>query len=206
MSTDQKQRVRVAGPKGMRLRFHPKSPLDDRLFWNLCRANPDMRLERTSQGELILMTPAGTESGGRNAELSGQLYVWSKASGLGRAFDSSTGYTLRNGAIRAPDASWIDQDRLDAMFPEELERFAHICPDFVAELRSRTDSLRVVREKMAEYRSQGARLGWLIDPKRKVVEIFRPRRRVERLSKPTTLSGEDVLPGFVLDLKGILTP
>ncbi|HEX8203392.1 MAG TPA: Uma2 family endonuclease, partial [Isosphaeraceae bacterium] len=148
----------------------------------------------------------GAESGGQNLTLSGQLYVWVKTSGLGRAFDSSAGFTLPSGAIRAPDASWVAQDRWDALTPEERKGFAPLCPDFVVELRSPTDRLQEVRAKMREYRSQGARLGWLIDPKRKAVEVYRPRRRVEVLQAPATLSGEDILPGFVLDLKGILSP
>jgi Uma2 family endonuclease len=188
-----------------KLKFGPSAPLTDRLFTRLCRANPELRLERTAAGELIIMPPAGTESGGQNSTLSGQLYIWAKATGLGKTFDSSAGFTLPNGAIRAPDASWVTQDRWDALTPDEQKGFAPLCPDFVVELRSRTDSLREVRDKMREYRSQGARLGWLIDPKRNAVEVYRPGRRVATLLAPATLSGEDVLPGFVLDLKGILT-
>ena len=191
-------------PAPARLQFSPRAPLTDRLFLRLCRANPDLRLERTATGELIIMPPAGSETGGRNLELAGQLYNWVKASGLGVAFDSSSGFTLPNGAIRSPDTSWIARDRWDALTPDEREGFAPLCPDFVVELRSPTDRLRDLREKMREYRAQGARLGWLIDPKRKVVEVYRPRCRVEVLTAPVTLSGEDVLPGFVLDLKDIL--
>lgn len=187
-----------------RLKFAPTAPLTDRLFTRLCIANPDLRLERTAEGELIIMPPAGTESGGRNVPLTAQLYNWVRSSGLGKSFDSSTGFTLPNGAIRSPDASWVAQDRWDALTPDERKAFAPLCPDYVVELRSETDPLRVVRAKMREYRSQGARLGWLLDPKRKVVEVYRPGRRVTVLQAPATLSGEDVLPGFVLDLKGIL--
>jgi Uma2 family endonuclease len=186
------------------LKFAPSAPLTDRLFLRLCSANPELRLERTAQGELVIMPPAGTETGGRNSPLTAQLYIWAKASGLGKSFDSSTGFTLPNGAVRSPDASWVTQDRWDALTPEERTRFAPLCPDFVVELRSETDPLRDVRAKMREYRSQGARLGWLLDPKRKVVEVYRPGRRVAVLQAPATLSGEDVLPGFVLDLKGVL--
>ena len=205
MSVPQRIRRHPLVPAPARLQFNPRAPLTDRLFLRLCRANPDLRLERTAQGELIVMPPAGSGSGGRNLELSGQLYNWVKTSGLGIAFDSSAGFTLPNGAIRSPDASWVARDRWDALAPDEQEGFAPLCPDFVVELRSPSDRLKEVRDKMREYRSQGARLGWLVDPKRKVAEIYRPRRRVEVLTAPATLSGEDVLPGFVLALQGILT-
>jgi Uma2 family endonuclease len=174
------------------------------LFVSLCRANPDLRLERTAIGELIIMSPAGSDSSGRNFELAGQLYNWEMANPLGICFDSSGGFSLPNGAIRAPDASWVARDRWDALSPAEQKGFAPICPDFVVELRSSSDRLGDVRAKMREYRDQGTRLGWLIDPKRQVVEVYRARRRVEVLNAPTTLSGEDVLPGFVPALKGIL--
>jgi Uma2 family endonuclease len=191
-------------PAMARLRFSPRAPLTDRLFLQLCRANPELRLERTAAGELTIMSPAGSGSGGRNFELSGQLFHWVKSSGLGRGFDSSAGFTLPNGAIRAPDAAWVERDRWDALTRDEREGFAPLCPDFVVELRSPSDRVGDLQEKMREYRSQGARLGWLIDPQRKQVAIYRPGRRVEVLTAPATLSGEDVLPGFVLDLKGIL--
>jgi Uma2 family endonuclease len=205
MSIPERTKRRTKGARFVpKLKFAPTAPLTDRLFLRLCTANPELRLERTAGGELIIMPPAGAGSGGRNLPLSGQLYNWVTASGLGKGFDSSAGFTLPNGAIRSPDASWIAEDRWDALTPDEQEGFAPLCPDFVVELRSKTDSLREVRAKMREYRSQGARLGWLIDPKRRVVEVYRPRRRVAILQAPATLSGEDVLPGFVLDLKGIL--
>jgi Uma2 family endonuclease len=178
--------------------------LTDALFLRLCKANPELRLERTSAGELIIMPPAAADSGGRNFELTGQLYNWVKTSGLGVAFDSSAGFTLPNGAIRSPDAVWVERDRWDSLTPDEQRSFAPLCPDFVVELRSASDRLGDVRKKMREYRAQGARLGWLIDPKRKVVEIYRPRRRAEVLAAPATLSGEDVLPGLVLHLRDIL--
>jgi Uma2 family endonuclease len=150
------------------------------------------------------MPPAGTESGGRNLELSVQLALWAKRTGLGRAFDSSTGFTLPNGAIRSPDASWVTQARWDALTHEQKEGFAPICPDFVVELRSPSDLLKTLRAKLREYLAQGAQLGWLIDPKSRAVEIYRPGQPPERVENPSVLSGEAVLPGFVLDLKGIL--
>lgn len=173
-------------------------------FWNLCAANPGLRLTRTSRGELFAMPPAGSESGKRNFSLCGQLWAWVRASGLGVGFDSSAGFTLPNGFVHAPDASWVARERWDALPPEQRQRFAPVCPDFVAELMSPSDRRGETRERLAEFLGQGARLGWLIDPKAGEVEIHRPGRPAEVLSRPQALSGEDVLPGFVLDLKGIL--
>jgi Uma2 family endonuclease len=178
--------------------------ISDEDFGRLCRANPDLRLERTARGELVIMAPAGTESGGRNAKLTTRLGVWAEANGTGEHFDSSTGYTLPNGATKSPDASWIRKERWNALTPEEKESFAPICPDFAVELCSPSDDKKAARDKMREYVSQGLCLGWLIDPFDGTVEIYRPGRPVETLTQPATLSGEDVLPGFVLDLKGIL--
>ena len=178
----------------------------EKAFRRLCRDNGDLRLERTSRGELIVMPPAGTESGGRNAYLTMRLGNWSEADGTGRFFDSSAGYRLPNGATRSPDASWIERSRWEALSPAERRRFAPICPDFVAELLSPSDDRAEGRAKMVEYLEQGARLGWLLDPDSGEVQIYRPGRAPETLRNPTTLSGEDVLPGFVLDLKGILGP
>jgi Uma2 family endonuclease len=173
-------------------------------FWQLCRANPDLRLERDSNGDLVLMPPAAPDSGFRNASLTSQLWNWNHRTSLGTVFDSSSGFTLPNTAIRGPDASWMTTARWEALSRDERRRFSHICPDFVVELRSPSDDLSELERKMEEYLAQGVRLGWLIDPETGTVAIYRPDRPVERLSKPATLSGEDVLPGFVLDLKGIL--
>ena len=185
-------------PQGVKLRVSNAG------FWRLCGANPDLRLERTARGELIIMSPAGTESGGRNAKLTMRLGIWTEADGTGEHFDSSTGYKLPNGDTRSPDASWIRKERWNTLTLEEKRRFAPICPDFAVELCSPTDDRKVVQEKMREYLSCGLRLGWLIDPEAQSVEIYRPGQPVEILEKPVALSGEDVLPGFVLDLKGIL--
>jgi Uma2 family endonuclease len=173
-------------------------------FWRLCRANPDMRLGRTARGELIVMPPAGSDSGMRNAGLTAQLWNWNRAIGLGVVFDSSGGFTLPNGLVHAPDAAWVAKPRWEALAPEQRAKFAPICPDFVAELRSPSDRKRDVRLQIREFLEQGARLGWLIDPKDGTVEIHRPDLPVETLTRPATLSGEDVLPGFVLDLRGVL--
>ena len=186
----------------MEVRFGGR--LDDRLFTLLCRENHDLRLERTGQGELVIMTPAGAETGWRESRLNQRLANWNDAAGLGVVFSSSAGFKLPDGAIRSPDASWIPNDRWESLPREARQGFAPLCPDFVVELRSTTDQLRPLRAKMREYRANGARLGWLIDPKRKVVEVYRPGRETEVLRDPEGISGGDVLPGFVLDLKDIL--
>lgn len=174
------------------------------MFERICRENPDLRLERTAKGKLIVMAPAGSESGGTNADLVISLGIWTRADGTGKVFESSAGFTLPNGAICAPDVAWIKLDRYLAVSLEQRRRFAPICPDFVVELRSPSDKLKALRRKMRVYISQGVRLGWLLDPITGLVEIHRPEREVEVLRRPATLSGEDVLPGFVLDLRGIL--
>ena len=165
---------------------------------------PDLRTELTREGELIIMPPAFSETGSKNADLTADLVIWNRQSKTGKVFDSSSGFTLQGGAKRSPDTAWVDQGRWSALTEGERQGFSQICPDFVIELRSRTDRLSAVQKKMREYRDNGARLGWLIDPKSHRVEIYRPGQEVEILDNPTSLSGEDVLPGFVLDLAGIL--
>ncbi|MBH8563185.1 Uma2 family endonuclease [Nostoc sp. CENA67] len=169
-------------------------------FIELVLANRDLQLERTATGELIVMPPTGSDTGKRNFDIAGQLWLWNRQNKLGVAFDSSTGFYLPNGSDRSPDVAWIRQDRWDALSKEQQEAFAPICPDFVLELRSKNDSIEKLRAKMREYIDNGARLGWLIDQKNKQVEIYRPNQDVEVLNNPVSLSGEDVLPGFVLDL------
>jgi Uma2 family endonuclease len=173
-------------------------------FWRLCLANPLLRLERTARGEVIVMAPACMDSGWRNGKLTQRLGNWSDADGTGEFFDSSTGFTLPNGAVMSPDASWIARDRWGSIPSKERRKFTRICPDFVVEITSPSDTLADAREKMATYIDQGVRLGWLLHPEDETAEIYRPVRQVESLKRPATLSGEDVLPGFVLDLKGIL--
>lgn len=174
------------------------------LFWRICRENPDLRLERTAQGKLIVMSPAGHASSGRNMKLCARLNNWAEANGTGVAYDSSAGYRLPNGAIRGPDASWVSQARLTLIPLEDRERLPRISPEFVVEIRSPSDRLKSLQRKMREYIAQGVRLGWLIDPFSGQVEIYRAGREVEVLDRPISLNGEDVLPGFVLDLRGIL--
>ena len=175
-------------------------------FVELAAANQDLRMERTATGELIVNPPTGWETGKRNAKITYQLVKWvEELGGGGIAFDSSTGFTLPNGADRSPDTSWVSQQRWDSLSDEQKQTFANICPDLVIELRSSSDRLQPLQTKMQEYRENGARLGWLIDIQNRKVEIYRPGREVEVLDNPSTLSGEDVLPGLVLSLAGILT-
>ncbi|MDB9303198.1 Uma2 family endonuclease [Nodularia spumigena CS-591/12] len=169
-------------------------------FVDLALANRDLQLERTATGELIIMPPTGSDTGNKNLDIEGQLWLWNRQTKLGKAFNSSTGFRLPNGANRSPDAAWVSKQRWDALTLEQQETFAPICPDFVLELRSKTDSLEKLQAKMREYIENGAGLGWLIDRKNQRVEIYRPGRNVEVLDHPVSLSGEDILPGFMLDL------
>jgi Uma2 family endonuclease len=173
-------------------------------FELLALANRDLRLERTMQGELIVNPPTGWETGERNWQISGELYLWWRNSGEpGKAFDSSSGFILPNGATRSPDASWVSQERWDRLTPEQKGTFAMICPDFVVELRSASDSIQPLREKMQEYLDNGARLGWLMNPVDRQVEIYRVGKQVEVLENPVELSGEDVLLGFALTMQRV---
>lgn len=169
-------------------------------FIQLAQINRDLQLERTAKGELIVMPPTGSETGNRNLDIAGQLWLWNRQNQLGIAFDSSTGFHLPNGADRSPDASWIRQERWDLLTQEEREIFAPICPDFVLELRSKNDAIEKLQAKMIEYMENGASLGWLIDRKNKTVEIYRQNQDIELLNHPVILLGEDILPGFMLDL------
>ena len=194
----------------LRLNIPPAVGMTDEQFYQLCLANKDWRLELTAEGELIIMPPTGGETGISNSDLNLQLGLWNRQTKLGKVFDSSTEFRLPNGAKRSPDASWVKLERWEALSREDRVRFPPLCPDFVVELRSRTDSLEELRAKMREYRDNNARLGWLIDPQTPLVEIYRLNRDVETiafsLDEPPTLSGEEVLPGFVLDLTTILNP
>lgn len=173
-------------------------------FTALAASNRDLQLERTAQGELIVNPPTGWETGKRNSRISGELYLWWRNAGEpGEAFECSTGFTLPNGAIRSPDAGWISQERWDTLTDEEKGTFANICPDFVVELRSHSDTVKSLQEKLQEYMDNGAKLGWLIDPQTRTVAVYRVGLEVEVLSNPVELSGEDVLPGFVLNLQRV---
>ena len=169
-------------------------------FNELATANRDIRLERTKEGELRIKPLFGGEAGARNANITAQLWLWNHQIKLGIAFNSSTGFYLPNDAIFSPDASWVKLERWEALTAEEKKGFAPICPDFVVELRSASDNIKPLREKMQEYIENGAQLGWLIDRKNRKVEIYRQGFDVEISDNPTSLSGENILPGFILDL------
>lgn len=169
-------------------------------FEQLVWANCDLSLERTANGVLIILPPTGGTSGKRNASLTAQLWNWNQSAKLGEVFDSSTIFRLPNGADRSPDAAWVRFDRWNALTSQEQDSFPPLCPDFAIELRSKTDSLKPLQEKMQEYLENGCKLAWLIDPQNQQVEIYRPDRAVDTLELPQFLSGEDVLPGFTLEV------
>lgn len=177
--------------------------LTDEQFYRLCEDNPELRLELTAEGELIVMSPTGSKTGMRNSRLTTQLGEWARKHGGGVAFDSSTGFSLPNGAKRSPDASWLSKERWDALTAEEQEGFAPLCPDFVVELRSPRDSAAALKTKVSEYIDNGALLGWLIDPIEKCVYVFRAGEALERLEHPSRVQGEPILSGFVLELDEI---
>lgn len=179
-----------------------KSVIDmtDDQFFQLCQNNQELRFERTANGDLIIMPPTGGETGNRNARITQQVMNWTDIDGTGIAFDSSTCFKLPNGADRSPDASWIKLERWNALTDEEKQKFPPICPDFVIELLSPSDSLKTTQEKMREYIDNGVRLGILINRKSRQVEIYKPGKEVEVLESPATVSGEDVLKGFLLNL------
>lgn len=191
--------------EAMVIRLGPlKKHVTDDEFFDFCTLNRDLRIERTSEGTMIIMMPLGGEGGGREFKLSGRFSTWVEADGTGIGFSPSTVFKLPNGADRSPDVSWIRNERWEAIPEKQREKFPPICPDFVIELRSRTDRLKPLKKKMEEYLENGALLGWLIDPLKKKVYIYRPDAEVEKLDSPASLSGEPLLKGFTLDLKGIL--
>ncbi|WP_247214942.1 Uma2 family endonuclease [Synechococcus sp. C9] len=181
------------------LQLKPILELTDAVFEQLCRQNPDLRLERTAQGELIAMAPAGSETGYYNADLLGQLWQWNRQKRLGIVLDSSAGFTLPNGAIRSPDAAWINASRWNALTAAQRRRFAPLCPDFVLELKSPSDDLSTLQAKLQEYMENGAQLGWLIDPETCQVYCYRPGQTVQVCDRPNTLSADPVLPNFTMD-------
>jgi Uma2 family endonuclease len=182
------------------MRVQPAKPLTDEALYRLCLANRGLRIERTAQGELIVMSPTGGETGRRNAAITAALYAWASRDGTGMTFDSSTGWILPNGAERAPDASWVLRQRWDALTPAQRERFPPMCPDFVLELRSPSDSLDEAQAKMNEYMANGARLGWLVDPESRRVWVYEQGRVAVCQDQPERVTGDPVLPGFVLEL------
>lgn len=178
--------------------------MTDDQFFEFCQINRDLRIERTKTGEIIIMPPTGSESGNREFNIAVQLGVWAEKDGTGIGFSSSAGFTLSTDAERSPDASWIKLERWNTLTPEQQKKFAPICPDFIIELRSPTDNLKSLQEKMREYmQEEGIQLGWLIDRQNRRVYIYRPDGSEECLENPATASGDPVLPGFVLNLSKI---
>jgi len=185
--------------------LQPLLELTDAQFEQICHKNRDLKFERTAKRSLVVMSLTGGDTGERNAELNGQLWLWNRQVRLGHLYDSSTGFRLPNDAIRSPDAAWVSQTRWETLTPEQRQKWIPLCPDFVVELKSSSDDIEDLRLKMQEYIDNGLKLGWLIDPDTKTVEIYRANQLVESLSNPTEISGEELMPGLVLSLAGILT-
>lgn len=190
----------LAATSPLVLHLAPVLELDDQHFFEFCQLNRDLRIERTSQGDLLIMPPTGGETGKINFELIGLFRQWVHVDGTGIGFDSSTGFTLPNGAKRSPDLAWVTRSRWETLTQQQREGFAPLCPDFVVELRSPSDALEYVQAKMREYLDNGAQLGWLIDPPDKKVYVYRPQAQVDCLNNPQTVSGDPILPRFVLEV------
>ena len=188
----------------VKIRMEPVFEMTDEKFFEFCQLNSELRIERTSEGDVLIMPPTGGETGSRNAEITTQLRIWARQDGTGVAFDSSTGYDLPNGATRSPDASWVERSRLENLTPGQKRKFLPICPDFAIELCSPSDRLADVKGKMQEYIENGAQLGWLLDPSNRQVYRYRPGV-IERLDSPQEIS-DPLLPGFVLNLRQIWEP
>jgi Uma2 family endonuclease len=180
------------------IQLEPAIALSADQFYTLCRQNPELKFERSPQGELLLMSPTGGETGKRNAELIGDFIIWNRRTQLGFVFDSSTCFRLPNGGDRSPDVAWVQKDRWQSLTPEQRRQFPPLSPDFVLELMSPSDRLGEVQAKMREYQVAGVKLGWLINPGDRQVEIYREGSSVDLLTAPTNLSGESILPGFTL--------
>ena len=188
------------------LRLQPAIDLTREQFFHFCQLNSEVRIELTADGEIAIMPPTGGETGARNMRVGAQVARWADEDGSGVVFDSSTGFELPNGAVRSPDVAWVANARLARLSTEEKRRFLPLCPDFVIELCSPTDSVAEVQQKMEEYRANGARLGWLLDPDRRRVAVYYADGRVEWLERPISIAGDPVLPGFILSLAAIWEP
>jgi Uma2 family endonuclease len=186
--------------------IQPRRSLSDREFFHFCEANPDLNIERNTEGEIVIMPPTGGEASYRNMDLSHQMQSWSKRDGRGKAFESNGLFILPSGAARAPDVSWVLRSRLAALTPDQKKRFIPLCPDFVVELLSPSDRLSTLQAKMREWIDNGAQLAWLIDPESRTVYIYRPGKRVERLMNAARIDGGDPVRGFVLEMADIWDP
>jgi len=185
------------------LHMRPVFEVDDEKFEEFCRINRDLRIEMTAEGDLIIMPPTFGRTGNRNFKLTALVYLWSERDGTGVGFDSSTLFVLPNGAKRSPDVSWVRKSRLATLSDEQKNKFLPLCPDFVLELRSASDSLAELQAKMREYIENGAQLGWLLDPSTRTIHMYRPDRGVEQLADAETVAGDPVMPGLVLHLRQI---
>jgi Uma2 family endonuclease len=196
--------LNITVPESVVVHFEPsKLKMNDEEFFEFCQLNPELRIERTSEGDIIVMAPTGGKTGRQNAKLTVAIGSWADRDGRGQVFDSSTVFILPNGAGRSPDTSWVLNERWNSLTPREQEQFPPLCPDFVVELRSLTDPLRTLQEKMAEYVANGAQLGWLIDPIERQVHIYKPGFAPENLNDPRQISGEPLLKGFMLDVQSL---
>lgn len=193
----------VARWRHLPMRIRLAAPLGDDDLFDLCAANRELRIERTTDGELVIMPPTGGETGRRNFDLIGQFAAWVRQDGTGVGFDSSTGFLLPNGAERAPDVAWVRRAVWDALTEAQRRRFPPVCPDFVIELRSASDTLAAGQAKLEEYIACGCRLGWLIDPDERRTYVYRPGRVVDVREQATELRGDPELPGLILDLRSI---
>lgn len=182
------------------LNLKPFIELNDDQFYQLCQNHRELQFERTAQGELVIVTPVGGEGGSREADLIGDLVHWNRRMQLGKVFSSSTCFKLANGANRSPDAAWINLERWNQLTPDQQKKFPPICPDFVIELRSETDALEPLQQKMQEYINNGLCLGWLINPQDRQIEIYKANQVKRVLENPLSVDGEEVLPGFVFHL------
>ena len=185
------------------LKMQPAIDMSDAEFFALCQANRELRFERSAEGDVLIMSPTGGDTGRRGAQITAQLVMWASADGKGTAFDSSTGFQLPDGSVRSPDAAWILNERYAALSEEERQRFVPLCPDFVIELRSPSDRLEPLLSKLQAYLDNGASLAWLIDPTDQRVYVYRPDQQPRALERPTTIAGDPELPGFELALEPI---
>lgn len=197
------EKATLIEPERLVVHTGPGIEMDDEQFFQFCQLNRDLQIERDADGDITIMAPEGGSSGSGSGKLTIAFGVWAERDGTGRIFGSSTGFKLSNGATRSPDVAWVRNERLDALTDEQWEKFLPLCPDFVLELRSPSDSLRNLQRKMEEYSKNGAQLGWLLDPVSKCIHVYRPGAAPEILDNPASLSGEPLLRGFTLDLQKI---
>jgi Uma2 family endonuclease len=181
----------------------PAIEMDDEQLFQFCALNSELQIERTAEGDILIMTPEGGSSAHGSAGLIAVFYQWAERDGRGKVFGPAGGFILPNGAMRSPDVAWVRNDRLEKLTDKQWQRFLPLCPDFVVELRSPSDSVSRLQQKMEEYRQSGAQLGWLLDPKNKEVHVYRPGAAAQILANPAKLSGEPLLPGFELDVRRI---